>query len=420
MKSFLSLLLLLRAITIDAFLLRHLHCDWRPTLRLSLSASKLHDLQSLSRTDLQALAKTHGIKANGKSSDIIAELQRILSTSPSTTSPAITPHPLQQVAPVTSSPSSRPASSPSSQSIIERPGLDEIMLDQGVQMSDIVALRDAIMKAQAELKDLDEIFTEDSEEEGEEGATSMGRSVTPTSSAPRYSSGSSKSIEDLLHREAMAAEVALKNKLKSDEIKQVLASSHHITSHRTYCNSITYHYHTTYHHIALHTSYNLPYPTTITFDQKKIMEREERIALQRRQREQKQREEESIKSGHSMLGIGSSGNSGNSGNSISNIERKTQPTASSSSSSSSSSETVAEEIPIVTRWQAGGVVSSTNPSSSSSTPRAEYTNESMGDEIPLPREDSPKVLSKNPTDGVKLQGMLEYLEDAMGWEGRYN
>ena len=98
-------------------------------------------------------------------------------------------------------------------------------------MSDIVALRDAIMKAQAELKDLDEIFTEDSEEEGEEGATSMGRSVTPTSSAPRYSSGSSKSIEDLLHREAMAAEVALKNKLKSDEIKQVLASSHYITSH---------------------------------------------------------------------------------------------------------------------------------------------------------------------------------------------
>lgn len=219
MKSFLSFLLLLRAIAIDdAFLLRHLHCDWRPSLRLS--SSKLHDLQSLNRAELQALAKTHGIKANGKSSDIIAELQQILSTSPPT-SPTITPNPMQQEAPVTSSPPSR--------SIIERPGLDEIMLDQGVKMADIVALRDAIMKAKAESTDLDEIFSEDSEEE-EEGAPIV-RSVTP--SAPRYSSGSSKSIEDLLHREAMAAELAAKNKAKSDEIKLV-KTSNHIILHHTY------------------------------------------------------------------------------------------------------------------------------------------------------------------------------------------
>ena len=355
MKTFLSFLLLLPC-ALDAFLLRgnvrgrfyyeswkaptngygtlrHVNVNYNsfPALFLS-SSSNLHDL---SRAELQALAKTHGIKANGKSSDIIAELQRILpsSISPSTLQ-TTAPVPVQKVVPVTSSPRTQaPLSQP-----IDRPGLDDIMLDQGVQMADIFALRDAIMKAKEELRDVNDIFTDDSEDDEEE--------VDPSAVASfgeDFNSANSKYIEEMLHREAMALEVAAKNKAKSDGIKQ-----------------------------------------------RKIMEREERIALQRRQREQKQREEESIKSGNSMLSADSSDSS------IRKLEGRTKPVSGSSGSSSGAE---AVEVPVVTRWQSGAVVSGAhNPSSSIS--RADSAGGSAD------HESTTKVPYQPPTDGVKLQIML--------------
>ena len=223
-------------------------------------------------------------------------------------------------------------------------------------MADIIALRDAIMKAKADLKGMDEIFNDDGEEEEEE------KKIDPyvASSTQRHNSQSSRSAEEMLHREAMAAELAAKNKARSDEIKQ-----------------------------------------------KKMMEREERIALQRRQREQKQREEESIKSGNSMLGIDSSSSSRK-------LEVKTKPIASSSSSSSSGE--LSGEVPVVTRWQSGAVVSGTTTNTntpSSSSASTDFASTSEG------HDDTVKIPYKNPTDGVKLQVMLEYLEDTMGWEGTH-
>ena len=159
-------------------------------------------LAALSRSDLQALAKAHNVKANGKSGDIIAGLLQQQ----------------QQVEPAQEA----------SEGIAHR-DLDDILRDQGVRLDDIFALRDAIMQAKEasgggdDDDDLlltddddgdDEDIDDDNDDQSDAGGAAFGASTRT------LSPGSAKSIADLVAQEAQAAERAKANKAKSDAIKE--------------------------------------------------------------------------------------------------------------------------------------------------------------------------------------------------------
>ena len=195
------------------------------TLHSSERFSSSVDLDELSRTELQILAKSHGIKANAKSSDLIIELQRILSESRVVSPPNQLPLP---------SPSSSTSSSSTKKaqprSRIDHPDLDLILEDQGVRLDDILQLRDAIMQAKAAAlasgddDDDDGEFVDDNDEDDDEdeneGGDGQGDDDGMDESGRSRSHGSTKDLEDLILREREAVARSAANKAKSDAIKE--------------------------------------------------------------------------------------------------------------------------------------------------------------------------------------------------------
>ena len=152
-------------------------------------------LAALSRSELQALAKAHNVKANVKSSDIIAGL-------------------LQEV-------EARNSGGADASDGIAHPNLDEILKDQGVRLDDIVALRDAIMQAKEANNsgdDDDELVVDDDDDDDDDDESVGEKDFV--SSPLSLSPGSAKSIADLVALEAQAVERAKANKARSDAIKE--------------------------------------------------------------------------------------------------------------------------------------------------------------------------------------------------------
>jgi hypothetical protein len=165
-------------------------------------------LAALSRSDLQALAKAHNVKANGKSGDIIAGL-------------------LQQQQQEAEPEQAVPGRTDASEGIAHR-DLDEILRDQGVRLDDIFALRDAIMQAKEAsggdddddilLTDDDDGDDDDIDDDNDDQSDAGGAAFD--ASTRTLSPGSAKSIADLVAQEAQAVERAKANKAKSDAIKE--------------------------------------------------------------------------------------------------------------------------------------------------------------------------------------------------------